>query len=117
MQYFSCRIFGFRIAKILACQLIFTKLLSNNQWELDREEVIDIFSLLKVKYINIIEDRFPWLDNAEEYIQIREKFATKKKLSYNNNSYDNYNKTYQNINMINPSQASNLINNKQNNLN
>lgn len=49
MEFFSVKKYGFRKAKLICCQLLYTKFLLNNTWELERDIIINYFNDLKNK--------------------------------------------------------------------
>lgn len=62
---FSCKKLGFRKSKLIACQLILVALYKSIEYNLDKNELIDIFKQLNEKYIKE-EDRFEWIDDISE---------------------------------------------------
>jgi len=70
----SCKKYSFRKAKLIICQMMCTKLLSINKWDLEKDVLVNIFNELKEKYLEE-DQRFIWIDNMEEYAKLKEKFS------------------------------------------
>jgi hypothetical protein len=66
----SSKKFGFRKAKLMVCQILCTRLLAINEWDLEKDVLVSIFKELKEKYLET-KDRFEWIDKIEEYAKLK----------------------------------------------
>lgn len=72
MYTLSCKSFNFRRAKLIICQLVYFKLLEKNEWNLDRNKIINIFKSLNNKYIADPNNRIEWFNSINQFDKLKE---------------------------------------------